>query len=284
MRRLILPLVVLAAAVAPSSAQPGQTAAAAASAVATPVTESVLAPGEQEQFLRDARVVKVRGVKKGITGTQVATLSNGGVTHDASVQAIDESAQVYQTASRLELNFRDYWGYNVAAYRLARMLGLDNVPVSVKRPYRGSQSAFTWWVDDVVMDEQERVKRKRVPPNPLYWNSQIHVMRIFDELIANTDRNQGNMLLDRRWKLWLIDHSRAFRTNEELRTEARLLHCERTMFARMQALTEASLKEEVGDYLTDLEIESLLKRRDRIVARITSLGPAALYDLRPPAR
>ena len=41
-------------------------------------------------------------------------------------------------------------------------------------------------------------------------------MRVFDELIANTDRNLGNMLIDRQWKLWLIDHSRAFRLHETL--------------------------------------------------------------------
>ena len=48
------------------------------------------------------------------------------------------------------------------------------------------------------------------------WNAQLHILRVFDELIANTDRNQGNMLIDSRWKLWLIDHSRAFRTSSDL--------------------------------------------------------------------
>lgn len=278
MRRLALVLSLLVASVVPSLAQPA--ASASSSAAARPV----LSRAEQEKFLLDARLVKVRGAKKGITGTRTATLSDGVMTHDASVQAIDESAARFQTATRVELNFRDYWGYNVAAYRLAVMLGLDMVPVSVKRDYRGSQSAFTWWVDDVVMDEQERVKKKRVPPDPLYWNSQIYVMRIFDELISNTDRNQGNMLLDRGWKLWLIDHSRAFRNNEKLRDPSKLLHCERTMFARMKKLTKPSLKEELGDYLNDMEIESMLHRRDQIVDRISSLGPAALYDLKPSRR
>ena len=40
-------------------------------------------------------------------------------------------------------------------------------------------------------------------------------MRVFDELIANTDRNQGNMLIDKQWKLWLIDHTRGFRTTSD---------------------------------------------------------------------
>ena len=63
-----------------------------------------------------------------------------------------------------------------------------------------------------MMDEKERQKQKVTPPDKVPWNAQLHILRVFDELIANTDRNQGNMLIDSRWKLWLIDHSRAFRT------------------------------------------------------------------------
>ena len=38
-------------------------------------------------------------------------------------------------------------------------------------------------------------------------------MRIWDELIQNRDRNQGNILWTHDWTLWLIDHTRAFRLN-----------------------------------------------------------------------
>ena len=48
----------------------------------------------------------------------------------------------------------------MAAYRLDRLLGLNLVPVSVGRLYRGHTAAFTWWIDDVMMDEGERLKKK----------------------------------------------------------------------------------------------------------------------------
>jgi len=276
MRRLILAVWFIGAAV-PCLAQ-----APERSTTTAPVAAPIGSRAEQERFLENAKIVKVRGAKKGITGTQRATLSYGGLTHDASIQSIDESATRFQTATGVELNFRDYWAYNVAAYRLSVMLGLDNVPPSAKRSFRGADTAFTWWVDDVVMDEQERVKKKRMPPNALYWNGQTYVLRVFDELIANSDRNQGNMLIDRQWKLWLIDHSRAFRTNEKLRNPIKLTRCERGLLARMRALTETALKKELGDYLTDLEISALLERRDALVERFEALGPTALYDLKPP--
>ncbi len=246
---------------------------------ASAAARAVLTLAEQEQFLLTARIVKVKGVKEGATGTQRATLTDGTITHDASIQPIDESAARYETAVRLEFNFRDYWGYNVAAYRLGVLLGLDMIPPSVARFHRSRLASFTWWIDDVILDEKGRVAKKVNPPDRRYWNAQTLIFRVFDELIANTDRNQGNLLIDKHWKLWMIDHTRAFRVSDVLRDEKRILKCERTLFQKLKALTAAEMKAHLDDYLTEYEQEAVLERRDLLVARIESLGPGALYDM-----
>ena len=46
-------------------------------------------------------------------------------------------------------------------------------------------------------------------------------MRLFDSLIFNDDRNPGNYLFDADWKLWMIDHSRAFQMRRELKYRRR---------------------------------------------------------------
>ena len=237
-----------------------------------------LSLADQEKFLLAGRIEQVKGVSKGVTGTQRATLSDGARTHDASIQTIDESKMRYETARRLEFNFRDYWGYNVAAYRLGVMLEMDMIPPSVLRLFRSEKAAFTWWVDDVMMDEMARQKQKVSPPDKEPWNAQLHILRVFDELIANTDRNQGNMLIDSRWKLWLIDHSRAFRTSSDLNKLRAVRRCERTLLAKMKQLTLEGLQAQLNDYLTEYEIASILARRDKLVAHVEALGPAALYD------
>jgi len=233
----------------------------------------------QEQFLKDAKIGKVTGVKKGITGTQRATLTDGIRTHDVSIQVIDESRPRFESMRRTELNFRDYWGYNVAAYRMGVLLGLDMIPPSVSRRFRQQDAAFTWWIDDIVMDEQARLKSGIRPPDPASWTAQVHILRVFDELIANTDRNQGNMLIDRRWKIWLIDHTRAFRTSRQLQTPQRIRRCERTLLAKMKALTLEAMKAELDAHLTGSEMQAVLARRDLLVEWIESLGSPALYDL-----
>jgi len=88
---------------------------------------------EVEQFLREAKVVGSKSLDIGVTGTQIVTLTNGSLLHDAHVQVIDESRTTYQTTMGTELNFRDCYRYNVAAYRLDKMLGLNMTPPSIRR-------------------------------------------------------------------------------------------------------------------------------------------------------
>lgn len=64
-----------------------------------------------------------------------------------------------------------------------------------------------------------------------------------------------------------------------------LIACDRNLLARMRALTREGLRRELRPYLSGTEIESLLKRRDRIVAffeqRVKEKGEAAvLYNSR----
>jgi hypothetical protein len=154
------------------------------------------------------------------------------------------------------------------------------VPVSVERQVEGRRAAVTWWIDNVAMDEKERVQKKTFGPDPERTELQIHVMRMFDELIQNADRNQGNVLWTNDWKMWLIDHTRAFRLREELLKPDLLTRCERGLLVRMRGLTTTSIARVMGDAMTTQEVTALLVRRDLIVRhfddRIAKFGEAAV--------
>ncbi|MBI3684720.1 MAG: hypothetical protein HY235_30490, partial [Acidobacteria bacterium] len=134
--------------------------AAAGSFAADKISTPLLTRAEKEQFLRDAKIIKTKGVSQGITGTVRATMSDGKLTHDASIQVIDEYKQQFQTAMGTELNFKDSWKFNLAAYKLDRLLGLNMVPVTVERRFRNQLGSSTWWVDDVLMTELTRYNKK----------------------------------------------------------------------------------------------------------------------------
>jgi hypothetical protein len=261
-------------------ARPGLAQGAPASA-----PPPVLSPAEMEQFLLNGKIVATRKTKTGVTNAKRVTLSDGRLTHDAQVQDVDIALPLFEVGPKYtEVNFKDSYRYNIAGYRLAQLLGLDNVPMSVERKVDGKQVSMTWWVDGIVMDEGERKKKGTAGASPSRTAAQFHTLRVFDELIQNRDRNGGNILWAADGTLWMIDHTRAFRLGKDLLKAAELQRCDRTLFSRMKDLTSASMVEVMGKVLTKGEIEALLARRDLIVrlfeTKIAERGEAAvLFDL-----
>ncbi|MFN2447490.1 MAG: hypothetical protein ABR606_18135 [Vicinamibacterales bacterium] len=245
---------------------PPATLAGQGVAPAAPDTARTLSRAEQELFLERAKIVRTREMGKGVTRTLRATLTDGTTTHDASIQVVDERHDVFQSKRGTEIGFRDTWRYNLAAYHLSLMLDLDMVPTTVERKHAGKDASFTWWVDDVLMDEGERLKKKVQAPDREAWNRQLWTLRIFDQLIENTDRNLGNMLIDARWKVWMIDHTRAFRRSEKLRNDKNLERCDKAFLKALKALDAATLEKRLGRWLGKDELEPILDRRDLITA------------------
>jgi hypothetical protein len=247
---------------------------AQASATAPKLTDAQI-----EDFLLHAKVIKTKGAKKGVTGSLRATMTDGTLTHDAHIQDIDQHQQQFTGANgTTEFDFRDTWSFNVAGYKVDRLIGMNMVPPSVERRWNYKDAAYTWWLDDVMMDEEARLKQKSEPPNTNVWNQQMQMVRVFDELIANVDRNLGNLLITKDWRLWPIDHTRAFRTNHELKKPANVTHADRAVIERMKALDKETLRKATSRYLTTFQIDAILARRDAIVKRLDSLGSGALYD------
>ncbi len=241
---------------------------------------------QKEQFLLKAKIIKTKDLSEGITNSRRATLRDGELTHDAHVQTIDEYKSVFQTAMGSELNFSDSYKYNIAAYKLDRMLGLGMIPPSVSRKVEGHSASVTWWVDDTMMTEKERFQKKTSPPDNDAWGRQMYCVRVFDELIYNMDRNLGNLVIDKNWTMWMIDHTRAFRMITDLKAPANLVKVDRGMLAGLRKLNDADLQKELGQYVNKMQIKGLLARRDRIVKffdeEVARKGEAAvLVDLPP---
>lgn len=227
----------------------------------TATDQPALSKEQIKHFLLTAKVVDSRTSKKGITHTSRLTLSDGTLTHDASFQPVYEHKP----------NFVDSYQYNLAAYALAELVGFDDMmPVYVERKWKGSTGSLSWWLP-VKMDEADRVKQRIEPPDSEAWNKQMYKIRVFDELVQDTDANLTNVLIGEDWKLWRIDYTRAFRTSPQLMHPSDLVRCDRHLLEKLKALTEDQLAEKTKTYLTKTEMKTLLARRDAIVQHFQQL-------------
>ena len=265
-------------------------APAPSSSAIVPVAAVSLDRAAQAEFLRTAKVIRSRELSTGVTSPYRLTLQDGGVVHDAAFQSINERrAQADFGAKGVEFNFADSHHFNLGAFVIAGMLGLDGMmPVTAHRDWNGREGTITWWIDD-AFDERTRLKEKRHAPNPIPWNQQMHRMRVFAALVGDSDRNLGNVLITNDWKLWMIDFTRAFRLWPDLKYPADLGHVDRTLLARLRELDGDAVRKATSHCITSFEAAAVMKRRDALVAHfdrlVTEKGAGAvLYGAEPKPR
>ncbi len=237
---------------------------------------------EMEQFMLQARIGTLKSIAKGSTLPKRATLEQGNLRHDAAIQTVDISKDSFETEHGAELNFRDSWKYNVAGYELAKILEFDMVPPYVERSLGGQTGSFSWWVNGAMM-EADRVRKKIEPPDQGAWNNQMYSVRVFHELIYDSDPNLTNVLITSDWQIWVIDFTRAFRLMSSLRNPKSVTHCDRKLLVNLRALRRETLKPKLERWLTPQEINGVAARAAKIVAlldqQIAAKGEAAvLYD------
>jgi hypothetical protein len=242
--------------------------------------QPVLTKEQMRQFLLTAKVIKSVDLPKGITRPVRLTLSDGTLTHDAAFASVNDRQGIMRyTSGKVERDFVDSHGYSIAAYGLAELLGLDDMmPVTVERKWDGRKGSLSWWVDDVMMDEGERMKKGLKPEDPDDWNRQMHRMRVFTQLVGDVDRNTGNVLISSGWKLWMIDFTRAFRRSPQLMAPGDLVHIDPDLLEKLRGLTREAVVEKTKPYIGPAEVAPLLKRRDVIVAHFDKLLAARGED------
>ena len=176
-------------------------------------------------FMLNAKVASRKHTPLGVNRPYRVLLERDGVKMNAVFRQVSvKQKSLCLDDGSVQLFFRDECRFELAAYRLSRLLGLDNVPPVVERKLFSTKGTLQAWLEESITEKQRR-EEKRFPKSMLDWLRQTHTMDIFDNLISNDDRNLGNMLIDPEWKLWMIDHTRAFRRNRELANPDKIKFC-----------------------------------------------------------
>ncbi len=228
---------------------------------------------EVEDFLDTADIVWKEKLESGTNKRKrKIMLEKGGVQAHAILRT------GYEVKESPGGGFVDSCHSEVAAYELSRLLGLESVPPAVRR----KGGSIQIWVENATTDASRREKGAE-PEDPTAFEQQVQVMGVFDNLIANTDRNPGNILIDGDGKVWFIDHTRSFAGQTELKYPDRITGCDREMWKRLQVLSDAELREAMRPYLRRYQNELLVRRQlvvQAIQSQIDSEGEdAVLFEL-----
>lgn len=169
-----------------------------------------------------------------------------------------------------ELNFTDSYSFDRAAYLLDRELALGMVPLTVLRRFQGDDGAVVEWIEGSIT-ETERREENLGPDDPSFLRYQKALGRVFDALIMNIDRNEGNLLYTPSdWRLHLIDHTRAFRLSRKPPESFMKVPAKITpgLLAGLESLEEERLVELLKGIIARGKIQALLSRRDAIVEKL----------------
>ena len=223
------------------------------------------------QFLRTAEPTSEKNLGGGINFPLKVVLERNGVRANAVFRDVDvERDKPSFGGGKNEIGFKDSYVYEPAAYELGLMLGLDNVPPAVLRKHHYKNGSFQIFVEN-AMTELKQVKEGIQPPDDQEWKKQVQMMNVFDALIYNTDRNRGNVLITPDWRLWMIDHTRAFRKISTLQDPESIHQCERSLYQKLKTLDEVQVRQRMKPYLSVWEIDALLARRKLLLARLDKL-------------
>ncbi len=217
---------------------------------------------ELEDFLATGEITAKKEIGTGITKPFKITITNG----DKSINA------VFKTVNSRPVTGSDYdesdrYHYDVAAYRLDQMLDLQMVPAAVIRKIDGKEGMLQYWVENSI-NERDREKTK-APFESFCKKDQQYWMRfVFDILIYNEDRNLTNILWTQSdFMMVFIDHTRAFRLTSKRPKQYRKapLYVSDLLRKKLESLNMDNLTENLSPYLNNMQIRSILNRRDLIL-------------------
>jgi hypothetical protein len=219
---------------------------------------------EFEAFLKSAPVVKFEDVPIGVTKPKRGYFEPGGLCESFAWKTLPPG---------IHKGYWDSYKSEIAAYELDKHMRLGMVPVTVERRIKGDRGAAVVWVKN-VRSWEEALRA----PKAASWNRNVVRMKLWDNLVGNSDRNKGNILVDYVGNFYFIDHSRAFTSEKKLYQQIENIDME--LWERMLALDFDTLKAVIGEWVGNGEIRALLSRRDRMKKEIDTIlakrGEAAM--------
>ncbi len=204
-------------------------------------------------------------------------------------------------------HLEDEWKHRkeIAAYRLAMLCGIENVPITVARSFpesmfkrsgektqarlafrddllAGALQLFVTGAHDPLGEDgfawaKERLLALSVPGQPFTMDPsearQFSRLLVFDYLQSNPDRfSGGNLLQGEDGTFWFIDNADTYYACYRIRKRLnKLCHFDRQLVNTLRQLSEAQLQSHLGKLLGPKQVGRIWKRVQIVLARVDGL-------------
>ena len=163
------------------------------------------------------------------------------------------------------------WRYEIAAYKLADLLGLDFIPPTVERTIDGTPGMLQLFVEG-SFSEHDRERGNTAPPDPQAFRQALDEIRVFEILTGAACGDKDDTLIHKpTWKVCRVDFSEAFPADPALDAACPLERCPRRLYERLLRTARSMVETRLKGYLSDSEINSFCERKKRIIARLQQL-------------
>ncbi len=229
-----------------------------------PADAGVPGPPDMEEFLRTAPVESViRGARPGRTEPWTVVLADDDFACRAVFKYVDR---------RRPSVLPDSYKYELAAYEVARELGLDIVPVVVERKIEGRSGSLQLLVEDAVPETERRV-RGLEPPDPARLGDRLDAVRIFALLVDDDCENVEDTFVETAtWDVHRVDFSEAFGLSPEPRSDCLPGTSPEGLLEKLRGLDDERLAKQLSPYLDRKEIQALVLRKAAIIRLLEGPG------------
>lgn len=228
---------------------------------------------EIEKLLTSAEIIRAQEIGEGVTRPyRLFLMCDSG-----------EMSGCWKNPKGMSQGYLEGWQYEIAAYEMDKLMGLNMIPPTVEREFEGKHGSFQYWISGGMSDLNRSDKGIEIPKKKIpNWNKRKYLQRAFDSLIGNEDRTQQNIRYTDDWRMILIDHSRSFRSSskytdhlmygsEGIKEQKMIRMLPRGFVEKVKALNYEQICQAVGSYLTEKEIDSILKRKHLLLEEVRKM-------------
>lgn len=215
-----------------------------------------------EKYLKTAEVVSTTTDYQGRTGAWEVVLDDGTMKKKGFFKHVNRTRPHA---------LPDSYQYEMAAYKLAKLLDIDFVPPLVEREIKGIKGSLQIFMEDCR--RLSDIKRKQMGfPEPVELEDALDGLAVFEILTGDQCRDDDDTLVQNEtWKVCRVDFSEAFSPYIDWEKDCGLSRCPKYIFENLSALDEKTIEAALSSYLNEEEMKALFQRKNRIIKRIKAL-------------